>query len=44
MPHGAQFACAPVALTRFRLGARTSAVPSCARPADSEELLLFLSF
>jgi hypothetical protein len=33
-----------VALTRFRLGARTWAVPSCARPADSEELFLFLSF
>src|SRR4029453_16820645 len=32
------------ALTRFRLGARTWAVQSCARPADSEELFLFLWF
>jgi hypothetical protein len=32
------------ALTRFRLGVGTWAVRSCARPADSEELFLFLSF
>ena len=32
------------ALTRFRLGVRMWAVQSCARPADSEELFLFLSF
>jgi hypothetical protein len=32
------------ALTRFRLGVRTWAVQSCARPADSEELFLLLAF